>query len=634
MHNRWKIKAAAGLLSCGFFLFSGDVTSDFLPQEKNKILLFHDSSSGEKEKELTSGYRDYALLFTRLANKDPRKSISSEDRKALFAILEKTPESSFLVMNLVLEYKKLPGKKEKMLFSDELGKIASAHPGAFALICIVSDMYQEEGRKEKSEKILEKSISYFLEKINEEEKAEVAKSTLKEYILYLFRSYARLLTEKKAYAKSVEYLEKVFENALLKDDLILLQFAVYNSYFLLLNADDKRENPLLFWQKTHKEEAEAAFEQSVKNYQEAVRKLHWKGESIQLGRHRTVLRIFSEREKYKELPLALFLSEHLAGNTALRPSLLFLADHFALKRDEATSARIWKRLLENPVFPVNGTPFMIHALKFLRSGNHAEAIKAQELACISEPHHAPAAFTLARLYMQAGKKEAAYKILEAFFPDPEALNMAASFRMIEQETAKALSLYLQLDNLMAETRFPVKRGGKNKVPLTANGEELVRFVSRQIQIAFCAEKLSLFPLMEKHLKKCLAADPGNAVAANFLGYSLADRNKELDFAETLISIALEKEAANYAYLDSLAWVKFRKKEYKEAEKYILKAIEKAGKNVDVVLYDHAGDISCALKKKEQAIQYWHKALNTYSSELDAAKIVQKIEKTKKELAAK
>ncbi|MBR2365012.1 MAG: hypothetical protein IKA79_07410 [Lentisphaeria bacterium] len=633
MLNRWKIKAAAGLLSCGFFLFSGDVTSDSLPPaESRKLSPGSLPLSPEEEKRLVNE-TDYAFLFSRLAKKDPRKSIADTELEKLLTVLEKEPASTFLVISAIMEYKKLSVKEKKKNFAEKFEKIAGKHPEAFSLVSAAADIFSELGSKETSAVLLQKSVSLLLTEKDAEKKAEYLKKEKKEYALYIFRCFARLLTEKKEYGKAAAFLQETFEKDLFCSDPVLRQYLMLNNFYLLENADDQKANKLFFWQPTNREKAEKAFAESVEEYKNILKKMHRETKSINLPLHNIAFQILSRSKRYKELPLSILLSELLAGKENPRLALLFLADHFAIHQNEANSARIWKRLLELPGFPVNSTPFLIHALKSSRSGNFTEAVKAQEKAYICEPHDPRIALTLARMYMQAEKKEKAYKILESFFPDPEALHLAAGFRMHDNETGKALQLYLRLDELMARKVFPPPGEKDKKVPLTKNGELLSTFITRQLQIALCAEKLSRYDLLEKHLKKILAADPGNSTALNFFGYSLAQRNKNLPFAEQLLLLALEKEPSNYAFLDSLAWIKYRKKEYKEAKKHILKAIENAGQDVDMVIYDHAGDIFYASGEILKAIKYWDLALNTYSNEVNIDQLLEKLALARKKTAS-
>ncbi|MBP5182456.1 MAG: hypothetical protein J6331_05455, partial [Lentisphaeria bacterium] len=307
---------------------------------------------------------------------------------------------------------------------------------------------------------------------------------------------------------------------------------------------------------------------------------------------------------------------------------------FSQKKEESNSARVWKKALSDPGFfpsPDAWSPFFVLAVKFLQAGNLAEAVSAQEKAYIALPHSRRSIFPLARLYAQQRRFSLAQKVLEELFPDPEALALSADLHMLADEPEKALELYLRADAAAEKGRKSFSPPlGKNaaKTPRAGTGEVLSQFSRRQFQIALCAEKLGRKDLLEKHLKKLLAEDPGNAPAMNFLGYSLALRGKDLDFAERLIVLALAQEKENYAYLDSLAWVKFRKGEHKKAKELILKALEKAEdpEAPDPVILDHAGDIFFALGEKVRAREFWERSLNTYSRELDVEKVLDKLKK--------
>ena len=112
---------------------------------------------------------------------------------------------------------------------------------------------------------------------------------------------------------------------------------------------------------------------------------------------------------------------------------------------------------------------------------------------------------------------------------------------------------------------------------------------------------------------------------NYLGYTWADRGIRLEQAEKYIRSALKDDPHNYAYLDSLAWVLYRKKSFSEAKKIILEAIGRSpDKSSRGVLLDHAGDIFSALGEEEKAREYWQKAVQTDDPELDPDVILKKI----------
>jgi tetratricopeptide (TPR) repeat protein len=121
----------------------------------------------------------------------------------------------------------------------------------------------------------------------------------------------------------------------------------------------------------------------------------------------------------------------------------------------------------------------------------------------------------------------------------------------------------------------------------------------------------------------LAKQPDSSSYNNDLGYVLADNNRELDNAEKMIRKALEEDRKarsevpdlppelnhdSTAYLDSLGWVLFRKKQYKEAKKELLEATKDKEDGQHVEILDHLADVHMALGEKAEAIAVWKKAL--------------------------
>jgi tetratricopeptide (TPR) repeat protein len=126
----------------------------------------------------------------------------------------------------------------------------------------------------------------------------------------------------------------------------------------------------------------------------------------------------------------------------------------------------------------------------------------------------------------------------------------------------------------------------------------------------------------EHLQVLLKNDPDNATFNNDLGFIWADHDMNLDEAEKMIRKALDEDRKqrkkiedltpdedkdNAAYLDSLGWVLYKKKSYKDAKKYLLEAIEqKEGQHIEIL--DHLADVHIALGEKDDAIKVWEKAL--------------------------
>jgi predicted Zn-dependent protease len=126
----------------------------------------------------------------------------------------------------------------------------------------------------------------------------------------------------------------------------------------------------------------------------------------------------------------------------------------------------------------------------------------------------------------------------------------------------------------------------------------------------------------EQLEILMKDDPDNPTFLNDLGFIWADHDMKLDESEKLIRKALDKDREqrkkledlpkeedvdNPAYLDSLGWVLFKKKEYKEAKKYLIDATKlEGGKHIEI--YDHLADTHMALGEKAEAVKVWKDAL--------------------------
>jgi len=126
----------------------------------------------------------------------------------------------------------------------------------------------------------------------------------------------------------------------------------------------------------------------------------------------------------------------------------------------------------------------------------------------------------------------------------------------------------------------------------------------------------------EQLEILMKDDPENPTFLNDLGFIWADNDMKIDEAEKLIRKAIEKDREqrkkiedlpkeedvdNSAYLDSLGWVLFKKKDYQEAKKYLLEATKlKGGKHIEI--YDHLAEVHMVLGEKADALKVWKESL--------------------------
>ena len=125
--------------------------------------------------------------------------------------------------------------------------------------------------------------------------------------------------------------------------------------------------------------------------------------------------------------------------------------------------------------------------------------------------------------------------------------------------------------------------------------------------------------------------PDNPLALNYVGYNLADENRELDRAYELIRRAVDLAPDADFILDSLAWVHFRRGELDAAWEEINRALDNSDKDKphDPAMLEHYGDIAAARGDRDSARQGWTNAMELYRNmgyDEDASRVRLKLEK--------
>ncbi len=127
-----------------------------------------------------------------------------------------------------------------------------------------------------------------------------------------------------------------------------------------------------------------------------------------------------------------------------------------------------------------------------------------------------------------------------------------------------------------------------------------------LDLGVCLEQAGEVDAAIQAGRDALALVPDAPPALNFLGYLLADHERELDEAERLVRRALSQDPENGAYLDSWGWVLFRRGRLEEARVALERAVELTGG--DPVVREHLGDVYAALKLVEPARKQYKASL--------------------------
>ncbi|HEY7089662.1 MAG TPA: tetratricopeptide repeat protein, partial [Tepidisphaeraceae bacterium] len=127
-------------------------------------------------------------------------------------------------------------------------------------------------------------------------------------------------------------------------------------------------------------------------------------------------------------------------------------------------------------------------------------------------------------------------------------------------------------------------------------------------VAHLYEQVDRKDVTEQVLQDVLKLDPRHSPAANDLGYTWADEGKNLERAESLIRGAVDAEPDNPSYLDSLAWVLYKRGRFDEARKLLEQACEPM-ESADPVVLDHLGDTLYRLNRGDDARQAWQHSMD-------------------------
>ena len=103
--------------------------------------------------------------------------------------------------------------------------------------------------------------------------------------------------------------------------------------------------------------------------------------------------------------------------------------------------------------------------------------------------------------------------------------------------------------------------------------------------------------------EAIQLNPDNDHALNNYSYLLADNNTRLTEALRMSMHLMRLRPDEVSYLDTHAWVLYRLKRYKEALRFLKKALALAPYASGTIV-EHYGDVLYALGRKKQALQQW------------------------------
>ncbi len=234
-----------------------------------------------------------------------------------------------------------------------------------------------------------------------------------------------------------------------------------------------------------------------------------------------------------------------------------------------------------------------------------------------------------QILVKQGKPDEANKIVDEMLKkDPDDMDAMEVRALIQRESGDYAAAAKTYEEMIKKVNEAIDKVKKN----TEANKEVKEAFLKQLSADLRDYRYILSGLYidakdvnkaTDELKALLKEDPDNPSYNNDLGYVWADHDMNLTEAEKLIRKAIEddkkkqakedpdlkpdKVKANPSYLDSLGWVLYKEKKYKEALPPLQEAVkQEEGQNIEI--YDHLAEVQMALGDKAAALDAWKKGL--------------------------
>lgn len=133
------------------------------------------------------------------------------------------------------------------------------------------------------------------------------------------------------------------------------------------------------------------------------------------------------------------------------------------------------------------------------------------------------------------------------------------------------------------------------------------------------------------MRQVVERNPKDAASLNFIAYLLAEDGRQLVEAEALVHRALALQPKNGAFLDTLGWIYYQRRDYKLAVVTLEKSLALEAK--EGVIWEHLGDALLAMGNSKAAQEKYGLGLKCQNDESDQLRIQKKFDDLSSKKAA-
>jgi len=273
-------------------------------------------------------------------------------------------------------------------------------------------------------------------------------------------------------------------------------------------------------------------------------------------------------------------------------------------RDGDKSKGLQKILLETSIFLCPEMDIAKYSLAEIYSSENLYNIALEKLSTISSKSYYFLPGNLKKLSIKKKlvKRDSYNKLLFQnleIWPENESiLYELANYYKSRKEYEKSLKTYEKI----------VKNFGENNRVLFLYASNL--------------DKVNKWEDAKNLFLKLLEKNPEDTYSLNYISYRLSLRDEDLGYALKLIKKALTLDPENGYFLDTIGWIEFKRKNFKNAVFYLEKATSILPNSPEVL--DDLGDCYFKLGRKKEAVYQWKRALKYEEDKIIIKKISQKI----------